>query len=773
MKATAILLAMLVAISGVAGSFYFAGAQEQAAVQQAQIEVDDQAQTGSQVDVSGSNFEANSDVSIYFMPSVRVNMTNGSAFILQEIPANETASADAPGGGGFLGDAFDTLENLLGLGNSDDTATAPNEGSLLVVIDRLANGTIGLECDDQSIAEGQLNNTNLANLAAESGTYNECAISISDGNTTDIGETASLTISPDANESYEGSLAASATADDQGSFEEQMTVPNVEDGQYAILAISSEGSAAVSEIEIAAQQTIDPQITGGTEITNQTIPLPEDNLTTTENQTANSETGATGNVTDDNITSSGSNVTAEATVQVEEENAGPGESLPISGEGFPPNTPVQIFINNVQITNIVTNIEGSFNTVVIVPTTATVGNAEVEVRTEQTNIVENVVIVEPNGQNQGPANVRFTSVSATDNARTLHGAPVTIFDTSTGELVESDETPVTVELEGGTYSVFYSDFGNFDFQSAQPGRWADTADGGSGLITVREGRNMTVTAMYSERPAPPPPPRETENSITLRAEDTGGESINGMFVTLYDAGTGEKIEQGFTQLRVDDLSPGTYPIFFANYANLEFVSASPGRWVQTPFGGAGLVTIPDDGEDHSITVTAVYERTTQAAEEEFNIQTPLDIRGNVFSITSNLTRPEGPFVMSGSFAIRVDDEDPLRASFSAYFMSVRADSNGNVDLESQRSRDHDTFQIVDFKPRVARPVGLDSYLVSGTADLLLNGDVYSNDERVEVMVRGGEDLAPTNVEIEFQGDHRYSAANRLETLYGVVTSGFQ
>jgi hypothetical protein len=80
---------------------------------------------------------------------------------------------------------------------------------------------------------------------------------------------------------------------------------------------------------------------------------------------------------------------------------------------------------------------------------------------------------------------------------------------------------------------------------------------------------------------------------------------------------------------------------------------------------------------------------------------------------------------------------------------------------------------VGFKPQVARPVGLDSYLVSGTADLLLNGDLYSNDERIEVMVRGGDVLTPINVEIEFQGDQRYSAANRLETLYGTVTSGFQ
>ena len=34
-------------------------------------------------------------------------------------------------------------------------------------------------------------------------------------------------------------------------------------------------------------------------------------------------------------------------------------------------------------------------------------------------------------------------------------------------------------------------------------------------------------------------------------------------------------------------------------------------------------------------------------------------------------------------------------------------------------------------------------------------------------------VGATNVEIEFQGDDRYSAANRLETLYGSVTSGFQ
>jgi hypothetical protein len=129
--------------------------------------------------------------------------------------------------------------------------------------------------------------------------------------------------------------------------------------------------------------------------------------------------------------------------------------------------------------------------------------------------------------------------------------------------------------------------------------------------------------------------------------------------------------------------------------------------------------------------------------------------------------------LSGTFALRVSDEEPVSATLSAYFTSVREDSNENVDLESQRSRDHDTFQIVDLKPRVARPIGPNGYVISGTADLLLNGDMYSNDERVHVILRGGEELTPTNIEIDFRGDQRYSAANRLDTLYGVISSGFQ
>jgi hypothetical protein len=124
-------------------------------------------------------------------------------------------------------------------------------------------------------------------------------------------------------------------------------------------------------------------------------------------------------------------------------------------------------------------------------------------------------------------------------------------------------------------------------------------------------------------------------------------------------------------------------------------------------------------------------------------------------------------------ALRVESEDPVRATMTAYLMSSREDSNENVNLESQRSRDHDTFQIVDFRAEIAASTGPSSYILTGSADLLLNGDMYSNDEEVQVIVRGGEELTPTNVEIQFQGEQRYSAANRLETLHAVVTDGFQ
>jgi len=880
---TAILAAaLLVSASGTVSSFYFVSSQGQTTTttttEPAELTLSEsEALPGSIVEVEGSDFGANSQVSIYFMSSEEVDLTDGSAFILQGIDANQSTTT-APEGTSIFFDvdntALHTLGDLLELStaqvgnattttttNATTTTTATNatsisERNLLVALEDggLVNGTMSLECEGQIIAQGRINGT-IGTFGTNPGTYNECTISISDGDITDTGEIDELIVVSDSEEDYVNSLVTSETANEEGTFVSSVTVPNVEGGEYAILAVADDARTAVSALSVTVAETVTEPAANATEgIVNETITqvpgeeeLAEEvstelltaeiisngtqgvvpatfefqanltggtepytyvwnfgdgseesneqtvshtfeeagtyNITLTvtdsEDQTASDSieitvdeaaTTTVQNQTQNNQTETGEE---EPTVQLDETSAEPGSPLAISGEGFQPNIPIQIFINNIQITNVITNVEGSFNTVVIVPTTVTSGSAQVVVRTEQTNIIQNVDIIQSDATTEGPSTLRLTAVSATDNGEALRDAPVTIIDTSSGEVIETGRTPIDIELPEGTYSIFYSDFERFEFESAEPGRWVDTLDGGSGLITIREGRNTTVTALYSEQPAPPPPPpRVTDNSLTLRAQDTQGNLIQDMFVTIYNAEARERIEQGFTEFRVDDLPPGTYPIFFSNFEDLVFLSASPGTWIQTPFGGVGLVTIPDDSEDHNIVVTAEYNRTT-IVQEQFNIQAPLDLEGDIFSITSNQTRPEGPFVMSGSFALRVSDEEPVSATLSAYFMSAREDSNENVDLESQRSRDHDTFQIVDLKPRVARPIGLNSYVVSGTADLLLNGDMYSNDERIVVIVRGGEELTPTNVEIDFRGDQRYSAANRLDTLYGVVSSGFQ
>jgi hypothetical protein len=825
---TAILaVALLLSASGTVGSIYFVSSQGQTTIEPAELALSEsEASPGSVIEVEGINFGANSQVSIYFMLAEETDLTDGSAFVLQGIDANQSTTPDPEGTGIFFDgdDALHTLGDLLELstdqGGNDTTTntTSISEHNLLVALEESApvNGTMSLECEDVSIAQGLINGI-IGTFGASPGTYNECSISISDvdADITDTGEIDELVVASDSEEDYENSLVTSETANEEGIFESSVTVPNVDGGEYAILAVADDRRTAVSALSVTVAESITEPAANTTTTTttttanategiimNETItPAPEeeeeeDDATTAEptanttTTTANATEGIIMNETitpapeeeeeEDDATTAVQNQTQnnqtdtgeEPTVQLDETSAEPGSPLAISGDGFQPDTPIQIFINNVPITNVITNEEGSFNTVVIVPTTVAAGSAQVVVRTEQISIIQNVNIIQLDGRTEEPSTLRLTAVSATDNGEALRNAPVTIFDTSSGEIIETGRTPIDIELQEGTYSIFYSDFGRFEFESAEPGRWIDTPDGGSGLITIREGRNTTVTALYSERPAPPPPPRVTDNSLTLRAQDTQGNPIQGMFVTIYNAEAAERIEQGFTELRVDDVPPGTYPIFFANFEDLEFLSASPGTWVQTPFGGVGLVTIPDDGEDHNLVVTAEYNRTT-VGQEQFNIQAPLDLEGDIFTITSNETRPEGPFVMSGSFALRVSDEEPVSATLSAYFMSAREDSNENVDLESQRSRDHDTFQIVDLKPRVARPIGLNSYVVSGTADLLLNGDMYSNDERIVVIVRGDEELTPTNIEIDFRGDQRYSAANRLDTLYGVVSSGFQ
>ncbi|MFL6484059.1 MAG: hypothetical protein ACJ70Z_05015 [Nitrososphaera sp.] len=789
---------LIISSSGTVGSFYFVSSQGQTTAEPPEIILsgDEDASPGSVVGLEGTNFGADSPVSIYFMSAEPVDLDDGTAFILQGVDLNQNTTAGLEGNNNTFfdtaGDTVNTLGRLLesstDQGDNDTTGTAIttnmssiSDRNLLIVLQDVppVNGTMSLECGDVNITQGRINGT-IGAFRASPGTYNECLISISDGDITNTGEIDELTIASDSVEALENSLVTSEATNEEGTFESSVTVPDVEEGGYAILAVADDGRMAISELSVVVPESVtEPSVNASSSnategIVNETTPsAPEEEEGVEGENATTTTTTPVQNQTQDNQTDTSEEGQQQPTVQLDETSAEPGSPLAIRGEGFQPGKPIQILINNVPITNVLADVEGSFKTVVVVPTTAVAGSAQVVVRSETTNIIEPVSIIQSEGGTRGPSTLSLSAVSTTDNGDALRNAPVTIFDARSGEVIERSRTPVDVELQEGTYSIFYSDFGRFEFESAEPGTWIDTPDGGSGLITIREGRNSTVTALYSERPTPPsPPPRVTDNSITLRAQDTQGNLIPSMFVTVYDIQAAEKIDQGFTELRVDDLPPGTYPVYFANFEDLEFLSTSTGTWTQTPFGGIGLVTIPNDGEDHDVAVTAEYNRST-IVQEQFNIQAPLNLEGDIFTITSNQTRPEGPYVISGSFALRVNDEEPVSATLSAYFMSTREDSNENVDLQLQRSRDHDTLQILDLKPRIARPIGPNSYVVSGTADLLLNGDMYSNDERVNVIVRGGDELTPTNIEIDFRGDQRSSAANRLDTLYGAVSSGFQ
>src|SRR5829696_8621524 len=689
---------LLLSASGTIGSFYFVCSQGQTTTEPTELTLSEsEASPGSVIEVEGINFGANSQVSIYFMSAEEADLTDGSAFILQGIDANQSTTIEPEDTSTFFdadGDALHTLGDLLELstdqGGNDTTITTDttsiSEQNLLVVLEEgtLVNGTMSLECEDVNIAQGRINGT-VGTFGVSPGTYNECSISISDADITDTAEIEEPIVVSDSEEDYENSLVISETANEEGTFESSVTVPNVEEGEYAILAVADDRRTAVSALSVTVAETVTEPAANATEgIMNETIiPAPEeeeeelaeeestelltvgiisngtegvvpatfefqanltggtgpytiswdfgdgseesdeqtvlhtfeeagtynvvvtgtdengqeasDNLeitinepppppppttitepltvgiisngtesvvpatfefqanltggtepytyiwnfgdgseesdeqtvlhtfeeagtynvtlaaTDTDNQNASESivisveepaeeegggeaaTTTVQNQTQNNQTDTG---VEEPTVQLDETTAEPGSPLPISGEGFQPDTPVQIFINNVQIKNVITNVEGSFNTVVIVPTTVVAGSAQVVVRTQQTNIIQSFNIIGLDSTTEGPSTLRLTAASATDNGEALRNAPVTIFDTSSGQVIEKGKTPIDIELQEGTYSIFYSDFGRFEFESAEPGRWIDTPDGGSGLITIREGRNTTVTALY-------------------------------------------------------------------------------------------------------------------------------------------------------------------------------------------------------------------------------------------------------------------------------------
>src|SRR5919106_1248375 len=454
---TAILaVALLLRSLGTVGSLYFVSSQGQTTTEPPELTLsENEASPGSVIEVEGINFGANSQVSIYFMSAEEADLTDGSAFVLQGIDANQSTTTEPEGTSTFFdadGDALHTLGDLL------DT-TSISEHNLLVVLEEGApvNGTMSLECEDVNIAQGRINGT-IGTFGASPGTYNECSISISDADITDTGEIEELVVVSDSEEDYENSLVTSETANEEGTFESSVTVPNVEGGEYAILAVADDARTAVSALSVTVAETVTEPAANATEdIVNETITqvpgeeeLAEEestelltaeiisngtqgvapatfefeadvaggtepytiswdfdddsgesdeqnvvhtfeeagtynvtlSVTDSEDQTASdsieitveeaaTEEGEAATTTVQNQTQNNQTEPGEEdpTVQLDETSAEPGSPLAISGEGFQPDTPIQIFINNIQITNVITNVEGSFNTVVIVPTT--------------------------------------------------------------------------------------------------------------------------------------------------------------------------------------------------------------------------------------------------------------------------------------------------------------------------------------------------------------------------------------------------------------------
>src|SRR5918999_1560432 len=306
---TAILaVALLVSASGTVSSFYFVSSQGQTTTEPAELTLSEsEASPGSLVEVEGSDFGANSQVSIYFMSSEEVDLTDGSAFILQGIDANQSTTTAPEGTSVFFDvddNALHTLGDLLELstaqvGNATTTttnatsttnATGISERNLLVALEDggLVNGTMSLECEGEIIAQGRINGT-IGTFGASPGTYNECTISISDDEITDTGEIDELIVVSDSEEDYQNSLVTSETANEEGTFESSVTVPNVEGGEYAILAVADDARTAVSALSVTVAETVTEPAANATEdIVNETItqaPEEEDELLAEEEST--------------------------------------------------------------------------------------------------------------------------------------------------------------------------------------------------------------------------------------------------------------------------------------------------------------------------------------------------------------------------------------------------------------------------------------------------------------------------------------------------------
>ena len=167
----ALFAAILVIASGIAGSFYLAGAQTQDLAEDPTISLDDDIRSGSPISVSGTGFDENTEVSLYVMSASEANLTGTKWTILQETgtqagtqPANDT-------GGNLVNDALDALRDLFDMQDEAPSAEVNTTGRLLVISDGpAADGTVNIECDDQEIAGGDVTSDSpLLGLAAAAG----------------------------------------------------------------------------------------------------------------------------------------------------------------------------------------------------------------------------------------------------------------------------------------------------------------------------------------------------------------------------------------------------------------------------------------------------------------------------------------------------------------------------------------------------------------------------------------------------------------------------
>ena len=65
-----------------------------------------------------------------------------------------------------------------------------------------------------------------------------------------------MTLIVASEDDYQNSLVTSETADEEGAFVSSVTVPDVEEGEYAILAVADDTRAAASVLSVTVAESV-------------------------------------------------------------------------------------------------------------------------------------------------------------------------------------------------------------------------------------------------------------------------------------------------------------------------------------------------------------------------------------------------------------------------------------------------------------------------------------------------------------------------------------